>query len=97
MGKRSNKRFVPVVRDSEGSWAYRGAAGEKETLRNINALRKKGINPRDIDILPVRESRKDSLGRAAEAVCLVATVIDLGISIWKWVKERRGQKPTTTT
>ena len=92
MGKRS-KRFIPVVRSSEGSWAYRGAAGEKETFRNIESLKKKGINPRDIDIIPVQETRKDSLGRAFEAICLVATIIDLGTNIWKWIK----QKESTTT
>lgn len=93
MGKR-NKRFIPVVRSSEGSWAYRGAAGKKETYRNIESLKKKGINPKDIDILPVQETRKDSLGRVFEAVCLVATLVDLGANILKWIKTKES---TTTT
>lgn len=93
MGKR-NKRFIPVVRSSDGSWAYRGAAGEKETFRNIESLKKKGINPRDIDIIPVQETRKDSLGRAFETVCLIATIVDLGTNILKWIKTKGS---TTTT
>ena len=97
MERKKASRFISVVKDSEGSWAYRGAAGKKETLGNIESLRKQGVDPRDIDVLPVYETRKDRLGRAFEVICLVATIADLGVGVWKWLKERRKKKESSTT
>ena len=93
---RKSKFYIPVIRDKEnGSWAYRGAAGKKETLENLEALRKMGIEAKDVDLLPVIESRKDQLLRAAIIISAALGVIDLGMKAWKYLKEKRRVKSTT--
>lgn len=98
--EKRNKMYIPVVRDQEkGSWAYRGAAGRKETLKNIEALGKLGIQSKDIDLIPVVSSRRDQVLRAATIISAVLGIIDLGTLAWKYYKkkkEARGKKNTRT-
>jgi len=97
--EKRNKMYIPVVRDQEkGSWAYRGAAGRKETLKNIEALRKLGIQAKDVDLIPVVESRKDKIFRAATIISAVIGIIDLGTLAWKYYtlkKKKSGKKKST--
>lgn len=96
--EKRNKMYIPVVRDQEkGSWAYRGAAGRKETLKNIEALGKLGVQSKDIDLIPVVSSRRDQVLRAATIISAVLGIIDLGTLAWKYYKkkkESRGKKNT---
>ncbi len=88
--EKKSKLYISVVRDKEnGSWAYRGAAGRKETLDNLETLREKGIQAKDIDILPVIESRKDRIQRAATVITAVLGIIDFGVMAWKYYKKKK--------
>ena len=93
--ERKSKFYIPVVRDKEnGSWAYRGPAEKKETLGNIEALRKMGVEAKDVDILPVVESRKDKVLRTVLIIGTVLEVLDLGIRAWKYFKKKRDKGTT---
>jgi len=93
MERRENKKFIPIVKDKvNGSYAYRGAAGEKETRKNIEILKKAGIRERDIDIVPVKETRKDKLARGIQIAGIVCTVIDLSLYLIKLYKEKKKKK-----
>jgi hypothetical protein len=93
--ERKSKFYIPVVRDKEnGSWAYRGAAGKKETLENIEALRKMGVEAKDVDIIPVVEPRKDQALRTAIIIGTALEVLDLGIRAWRYLKKKRDKGTT---
>ena len=88
--EKRNKMYIPVVRDQEkGSWAYRGAAGRKETLKNVEALGKLGVQSKDSDLIPVVSSRRDQVLRAATIISAVLGIIDLGTLAWKYYKKKK--------
>ena len=88
--ERESKFYIPVVHDQEnGSWAYRGAAGKKETLENLESLRNQGIQLKDVDIIPVIESRKDKILRAASIIGAIIGIIDFGTMAWKYYKKKK--------
>ena len=93
--ERKSKFYIPVIRDKEnGSWAYRGPAGKKETIRNLEALRKMGVEAKDIDIFPVVETRKDQVLRAAIIIGTALEIVDLGVRAWKYLKSKRDKGTT---
>ena len=88
--ERKSKFYIPVIHDQEnGSWAYRGAAGKKETLENLESLRNQGIQLKDVDIIPVIESQKDKFLRAVSIIGTVIGIIDIGTAIWKYYKKKK--------
>lgn len=92
---RKSKFYIPVVRDKEnGSWAYRGPAKKEETIKNLEALRKMGVETKDVDLLPVVEPRKDQVLRAAIIIGTALEVLDLGIRAWRYFKENRDKGTT---
>ena len=93
MERRENKRFIPVVRDRvNGSYAFRGVGGEKETLKNIESLKRMGVKERDIDILPVKETRLDKFSRGLKIAGIICTVIDISLYLIKIKREKDKKK-----
>ena len=97
--ERKSKFYIPVVHDQEkGSWAYRGAAGKKETLENLESLRNLGVQLKDVDIIPVVESRKDVVLRAVSIIGAIVGIIDIGTMVWKYYKKKKdGVRKSTKT
>lgn len=83
-----NKKYISVVKDKEqGNWAYRGVSGEKEIRKRYQELRNKGIEPDNIDILPVRSP---SLGLSE--VLGVLNVICTIVEVWIFFKGNQKKK-----
>jgi hypothetical protein len=93
MGRRENNKFIPVVRDRvNGSYAFRGVAGKKETIKNVESLRQMGIKEKDIDILPVKGTKLNKVSRYLKIAGIICTVIDLSLFLIKRKKEKEKEK-----
>ena len=83
-----SKKYISVVKDKEqGNWAYRGVSGEKEIRKRYQELRNRGIEPDNIDILPVR-----SPGLGLSEVLGVLNVICTIVEVWIFFKGNQKKK-----
>ena len=90
MERKENKKLIAIVKDPwKGSYAFRGVVGEKEALKNVEALKKRGVPERNISLIPVKEPRMDKIGRALSIIGIACTFIDFGLYIKKEIMKKK--------
>lgn len=90
MERRENSKFIAIVHDPTGSYAYLGGAGKTRTLERIEGLKKQGIKESNISVYPVYGSKKSILPIAIIGVLGV-------VALLARKKKKRAEKPTANT
>jgi hypothetical protein len=91
MERRENSKFIAIVHDPAGSYAYLGGAGRTRTLERIEGLKKQGIKESSISVYPVLEPKKTVL-----PVIIISSIIGIAAYLAR-KKKKRAEKPTADT